>query len=118
MTLQTFTPARAPAPGTSRKPKIKLLTAEFGDGYTQETRDGMNHIRRTLTLTWDTLTPSQADDLSDFFVEHGGDTPFWYTPSNESTPVKWTCKDWSDTAEKQGFRTFRATFEQSFSLVT
>lgn len=117
MALQTFTPLRAPAPGTTNKPTLKLKTAEFGDGYTQTTRDGLNHIRRSLSVKWETLIPAEADVILNFFIAHGGDTPFWYTPSDETTPVKWTCKEWDDTREKAGFRTITATFTQDFSLV-
>jgi phage-related protein len=117
MTLQTFTPPRAPSPGTTRKPKLALLKAEFGDGYSQTSRDGLNHVRRTLALAWEALTPSQAQAITGFLEQHGGDTPFHYTPSDEAIPVQWTCEDWSDEAGGVGFRTITATFEQSFALL-
>jgi phage-related protein len=116
MALPTFTPPRAPSPGTLRKPKLSLLRAEFGDGYTQTSRAGLNHIRRTLSLTWEYLTPTQAKAITDFLEARGGDQPFYYTPSDESAAVKWTCADWSDRAGKVGYRTISAEFEQSFTL--
>lgn len=118
MPLQTFTPPVAPSPGTGRTQQIKLLKAEFGDGYTQTALDGLNPIRRSLDLTWETLTPTQAKTITDFLNARGGTDPFWYTPSDETAPVKWTCEQWSDKNKKGGFRTITATFVQSFSLLT
>lgn len=118
MPLTTFTPPRAPDPGTNDSPKVSVLKAEFGDGYTQATAAGINHIRRSLSLTWSFLSPTQAKAITDFFVARGGYTPFYYTPSDESTPVKWTCEEWRDEREKSGFRKVTATFMQSFNLLT
>jgi phage-related protein len=117
MALKTFDPVIPPSSGTGNKPEMKLLAAEFGDGYTQVAPDGMNHIRRTLTLKWDLLTPDQMFEITRFFTDHGGSVPFWYQPSNESKPVKWTCKDFDDTRANDGFQV-SATFVQSFNLMT
>jgi phage-related protein len=118
MTIQTFTPPRAPDPGSEDSPKIKLLEAEFGDGYTQASPDGINHIRRNMTLSWEFLSPTQALVITNFLQARGGYEPFWWTPSNESTAVKWTCKEWRTKREKGGLVTVNATFIQSFNLLT
>lgn len=116
MALQTFSPPIPPSPGTTAKPKLKLLKAEFGDGYTQSARDGLNHIRKTLSLEWEILLPDQAKQITDFFELQGGDIPFYYTPSDETTPIKWTCEEWDDKRTDGGLRNVTCTFEQSFSL--
>jgi phage-related protein len=118
MAIATFTPPRAPNVGTEDAPKVSLLKAEFGDGYTQATAAGINHIRRIISLEWEVLTPTQAKAMTDFFVAQGGYKPFWWTPSNEATPLKWTCEEWKDKRDKGGLRTVSATFIQSFNLVT
>jgi phage-related protein len=114
MAFPTFTPPRLPSPGTSLKKKPKLNKAEFGDGYTQVSRAGLNHLRREIQLSWEKLTPSEANTIENFLTLRGGDQPFYYTPSNEATPVKWTCEDWSTKVEKTGFHMVSATFVQSF----
>lgn len=118
MTISTFTPPRAPNFGTEDSPRVAILRAEFGDGYTQATAAGINHIRRTLSLNWEALTPTQAKAITDFFVAQGGYKSFWWTPSNESTALKWTCAEWKVKTEKAGFRSLSATFVQSFNLTT
>jgi phage-related protein len=114
MTLRTFAPPVWPTESTD-KPEIKLLEAEFGDGYTQAVGDGMNHIRRIFALQWDVLTPEQASQIEQFLTEHGGFQPFLWTPSGDPRPLKWTCKEWDRKRATPNEMT--ATFRQSFLLI-
>jgi len=119
MTLATFTPPIAPSPGTTDKPKVKILKADFGDGYSQWAPDGLNNIRRTLSLTWEVLLPAQALAITSFmFTQAAAALPFYYTPSDETTAVKWTCDNWEDKRGDNGIRTVVATLEQSFALIS
>lgn len=112
MTLATFTPSPAPSPGTDTKPEIKLKVAEFGDGYTQESPDGLNHIRQVISLKWDVLTQAEADTLENFMIGKGGYTPFYYTRRGGSV-LKWTCKEWSRAHGSPN--TFNCTLRESFN---
>ncbi|WP_457796646.1 phage tail protein [Methylocystis sp. S23] len=123
MTLETFTPPIQPSIGASNKPKVKILKAEFGDGYGQASRDGLNHIRNEFSLTWEVLTPAQANTIEAFLIEHGGDVPFLWTAPGKSTPDKWTCEQWEVSFlaaiyQGENFRSIKATFTQSFNIVT
>ncbi|MFG1230532.1 phage tail protein [Xanthobacter wiegelii] len=118
MALDTFNPPLPPSPGTGNAPEIKLLEAEFGDGYTQITRDGMNHIRDVVRLKWDWLLPAHADAIVGFFRNKGGDTAFLYKPVMFAAPVRWTCKEWSDDTTDQGFRVVSATLRRDFNIAT
>jgi phage-related protein len=111
MPFPTFTPAVPPSPGTETDREIKLKTAEFGDGYSQETRDGINHIRQVVTLNWEVLTIEQAAAIEDFFHARGGDEPFYYALSDDVTR-KWTCKTFK--RRREGPNSVSATFKQSF----
>jgi phage-related protein len=116
MTIPTFYPPVAPSPGTTQKPELALLKAEFGDGYTQTARNGLNHIRKVITLKWDVLTSAQAAQITAFLEERGGNLPFYYTPSRTSTPIKFTCEDWQESMSAAGLSSFTATLKQDFSL--
>lgn len=116
MALETFTPARFPDQGTSNTPKIKLLKAEFGDGYTQAAPDGLNHIKRSIKLKWTKQTPTQANVILNFMTVKGGYRPFYYTPTDEGSALKWTCPTWSSSKTKGGLVDVSVTFEQSFTL--
>jgi phage-related protein len=109
--LQLLAPV-APSPGTSDKPTITILKPDFGDGVSN-VRDGINNIRREMTLTWEVLQPDQANVIVSFLEARGGTTPFWWAPSDE-TPLKWTCKDWSDKRQQGGLRMVTAVFRQCF----
>ena len=49
MALLTFTPPVGPSPGTAHKPTVNLFETEFGDGYSQPTPKGLNHVRKSVT---------------------------------------------------------------------
>lgn len=116
MPYTTFTPSIPPSPGTSDTIKVKKLEAEFGDGYSQAVPDGINHLRREISLDWELLTPAQSNEIIAFFRARGGCEPFYWTPSDEATPVKWICDDWVEKRNEGGMRSISAKFKQSFLL--
>ena len=119
MSITTFTPPIPPVVGGyQNKPEIKLLRADFGDGYSQAAPDGLNHIRKVVSLRWEYLTKAQADTVVAFFVARGGYDPFLFTEPGSASPLQWTCDDWSDTQNEKGYRSISATFRQSFNRVS
>ncbi|MYZ46463.1 phage tail protein [Propylenella binzhouense] len=116
MSLYTFDPPIAPSPGLVSNIKPRILKAEFGDGYTQASKDGLNHQRRIMNLTWEVLTAAQADEILAFLEAHGGTTPFLYALPGEAAIRKWTAEEWNDERLSVGLRKVTATFTQSFTL--
>ena len=43
MGFAAFTPSVPPSPGTGDAPEISLNEADFGDGYTQSSPNGINN---------------------------------------------------------------------------
>ncbi|WP_051955974.1 phage tail protein [Beijerinckia mobilis] len=116
MTLPTFNPPTEPTIGLENKPEIKLLKADFGDGYTQSSPDGLNHIRKVINLTWDVLYQDDCAEILNFFNERAGYLPFYYQLPDETQPTKYTCEEWSDKYIQADYRSVAATFRQSFTL--
>ena len=116
MALATFNPSIKPSPGTGIKLAIKLLEAEFGDGYSQTLPDGINHIKKTLSLKWDILDDAQVAEIFGFFTTQGGYIPFLYQPVGEAAPIKWRCKEWTRDRPAAGW-TMSATLVQDFTNV-
>lgn len=116
MPLATFNPPIAPSPGSTTTPKIKLRTAEFGDGYTQEMPDGLNHIQRVINMKWGGLELAQAQAIEAFFVAQGGYKSFYYQPYGYASVLKWKCKEWS-VSNSAPFA-ITAKLEQSFTTET
>lgn len=114
MATPTFNPPIAPSPGTRRSQELNLLEAEFGDGYSQVSPRGLNHLRRKLSVSWEALTRQQHDQIVAFFNERAGWKPFNYTPPGETEPVRWTCKEW-DYGTQGGVYTITAQFRQDFN---
>lgn len=117
MAITTFTPPKGPVE-LPNKPEINVREATFGDGYTQSSPAGLNHIRKVLTLQWNNLSLVNAKAITDFLEARGGTEPFWWKPPSEPTQIKWTCKEWSDEPVLPSFKNVTATFRQSFNPAT
>jgi phage-related protein len=129
MTMVEFIPPQEPSPGATNKPEIKILKAAFGDGYSQPTPDGLNHVRSVLALQWDGLERCERDEIVNFLEDRGGTEPFVFRmPEDRQAPLwalnnadlsrfTFTCAEWSDTALEAGLCTVNATFRQWFGAV-
>lgn len=117
MALLTFAPPVGPSPGTQRKPSLNILKADFGDGYSQPAPNGLNHIRDSVSLSWDALTETQMHAIYDFFVARGGTESFYYEPAGYTSTVKWTCEEF-DASLSDGTWKVTATLLQSFTNLT
>jgi phage-related protein len=114
MAADTFTPPINPSPGLTEKPELKILQAEFGDGFSQPTPDGLNHIRRVIDLTWDVLEQDEMEAIRDFLEEHGGTEAFRYTLPNEAISRLYRCAEWQVIALQVDLYSISATFRQTF----
>jgi phage-related protein len=83
MTISTFSPPRAPSPGSKKTPEFKKKSFGDGDDYVQEAPDGINPIVWVWDLTWDMLSVSDAQAIEDFMKTVGTWTPFYYTVPND-----------------------------------
>jgi phage-related protein len=113
--MEIFSPPVQPSTGSRRKQELKIRLAEFGDGYTQATRDGLNHNRTVLELQWDALSPADAEEILVFLARQGGTTPFWWQMPRTTDLIKWTCSEWDETF-LAGRSSITATFKQSFNV--
>lgn len=117
MAFVTFAPSVAPSPSKSFKPEVKVLSADFGDGYTQDAPHGLNNVREVVSLNWAVITEAQMQELDTFFTTLKGATPFYFTPRGMTGTLKWTCKAWQ-ADEKEGYWSFSATIRQAFTAAT
>jgi phage-related protein len=116
MTLLTFTPPRAPSLASSKAVKTRILTADFGDGYSQRAADGLNNVRHVWSLTWKNLSDEDADTIEAFFVARRGYQAFlWAAPGAEQ--ATYICSGWERGWITAGSDSLSATFEQVFDLV-
>lgn len=116
MTLEVFNPPVRPMPGIETKPKVNLFEISFGDGYTQEMPNGLNHIQHVAKLRWDGLTMAQKQALDTFFESKGGYIAFGYQPYGFPAQLKWLCKDWGGSNGAPF--TYEATLTEFFTFET
>lgn len=114
MAIPTFTPPVGPSPGTGHERQISLYEADFGDGYSQSTPKGINHIKKGVSLKWNALTYTEMRSIISFFENLGGNKPFWFQPYGQPTVLKWTCKEFSESTD-EGIWSVTAKLNQSFS---
>jgi phage-related protein len=91
-----------------------ILTAQFGDGYSQDQPLGINFMPQTWTLKFN-REPDDADDIFNFLMNQGGYKRFWWTPprQNQSIKVKTTGQIGKEETDA-GQTTISVTFLQVF----
>lgn len=112
MAVFTYIPDR----GYTKTTKPRILLNQFGDGYAQRTRDGINTIQSEWTLTFTSRSIAEANAIIAFFETTYGVTPIDWTPPQESTTVKVIASDWSSQYESAISRTVNVKFTQVFDL--
>ena len=120
MALPVFSPPQNPNVGYGYGSKPRVLTNQYGDGYKSRTGDGLNTIRRDLSLVWGPLTPANADAIESFLIARGGTEPFLYTTPLDAArglPARrYVCPEWQRNAGTIAHETVSATFEEDFGL--
>jgi phage-related protein len=66
----------APAYSAQLDEQPRLRSAQFGDGYSQRSADGINSILQKWSLKFSAQTKTDAEAILGFFRAHGGVTPF------------------------------------------
>jgi phage-related protein len=92
-----------------------VVTAQFGDGYSQDVPLGINFMPQAWTLKFNRDPDLEADAIYTFLINQGGYKRFWWTPprQNDAIKVKTTGKI-SKTETDTGQTTISATFQQVF----
>lgn len=116
MPLPTLVPPKAPSVGATAEPKLNLRETEFGDGYTERSPNGLNHLREAWELKFELLTAAQSATLRAFLQERGGYKAFLYTPPGEPSPMRVICRKWKRTFDEADRQTVTLSLEQDFGL--
>jgi len=112
MSTQTFT--WQPHTNPEGKSTFRVLSAQFGDGYTQEVGDGINTETRSWPLEFVGYA-EQIQPIRDFLRQHQGFKPFLWTPPMESAPSLFVTRGFS--LQHMGGKAFtlKVTFEERFA---
>jgi phage-related protein len=118
-TIRSF-PVWVPPKNPDQEPdfqeKPNLYISRFGDGYSQESPAGLNHIDGDMALSWSMLTVTDEEAMRAFMRERGGYKPFWYGLPGDSVMWLWKCRAWSGGERSFGIRRFRAQLSRAYDL--
>lgn len=108
----SYTPDR----GFSKTTKPRVLTYQFGDGYSQRTGDGINSMPSTYSLSFNSRDVTTAEAIIAFLEATQGRTYFLWTPVGETQQIKVIASEWSMTHDTSISRNISVTFTQVFDL--
>lgn len=110
MASTTFT--YAPDFGATLTEKPRVLSARFGDGYSQEVGDGINVRLKSWSLTFGTRTDAEVAPILAFLRARNGIEGFNWTDPDGYTGV-FICREWQRVPVRSGINSVTATFEES-----
>ena len=88
--MATF-PSDIPSPhlNTSQDITYRVKSVQFGDGYEQIGRSGVNSKVVEYSVSWQGLTELEKNSLMSFFDEIAGAQAFNWIPPGESTSAQY-----------------------------
>lgn len=86
---------------------------QFGDGYEQRVRFGLNTDPKEWDLTFAERTDAERDAIADFLDARGGVESFDWVPPR-GTAGKYVCEQWQVTLRACNLNTIRAKFREVF----
>lgn len=97
------------------KTEPRVLVGQFGEGYSQRTRDGINTMGESWELTFNARTRAEHDLLLAFFRSLGGSDSFdWTSPTG--TAGRWIARPWGATPVTSVANTVTVTVDQVFDV--
>ncbi len=110
-------PSITPGYGASKASAPRVHSVQFGDGYSQRLKWGLNTDSKSWSLSWRNLSESDADTLETFFEARADDgASFDWEPPDVSTGTtyKFICLNWSKDIPYKNRANISATFQQVF----
>ena len=114
--MATFT--WTPSFGSPESSQPKVLETDFGDGYSQRVRMGLNSDPKTWDLRFDNRADAERDQIRNFLEARGGAEAFDWTTLYGQTGRKWICKEWNIDPTHANNNQIRAKFQQVFEFNT
>ena len=108
--MATF-PSINPTYGASKRSRPTVRNVQFGDGYSQRLRFGLNTDMKTWSLKFE-VSETDADTIETFLEARGGAEHFDWSPPDETDTYKWICQQWSKQMTSAGLNQLTATFQQ------
>jgi phage-related protein len=109
--MATFTYIPEYPPTEVSNPRARK--AQFGDGYEQRIRFGLNTDLKSWQLTFKSRNNTETTAIRNFLQARGGVESFtWTPPVWGAAQGQYVCEDWQITADSYNLNTVTATFRQ------
>ena len=108
--MATF-PSINPTYGASKRSRPRVRNVQFGDGFSQRLRHGLNQDPKQWSLTF-VVSETDADTIESFLEARAGAESFDWSPPDETETYKWICQDWSKSIPYLNRATITATFQE------
>jgi len=109
MATFTYTPSFT----ASEESQPRVRTTQFGDGYSQRLRYGLNTDPKSWRLTFQNRSNTERDNILTFLEARGGAESFDWTPPRGSAG-KYICQQWNMEMVVYNNNTITATFIEVF----
>ena len=113
--MATF-PSIDPDFGATKSSSPRVRNVQFGDGFSQRLRYGLNQDAKQWDLTWQNISEADSDTIEAFLEARGGAEHFDWSPPDETETYKWICQQWSKRMTSAGLNELTATFQQVFEV--
>lgn len=100
----------SPRPGAKTDSEPRIITANFGDGYSQRAPKGINPQLDKHSVSFRDTT-AEVMRMVAFLKSHGGYKAFLFVPHGKFTDELVICKKW-DVAHHARWSELNATFEE------
>jgi len=102
--------------GSGRKRVYKTLSANFGDGYSQDAPDGINSTKDTWSIAYEGLDSTDRSTVVAALDAVGGSDYFTWTPigAGASLRFKLTPDGWSETWQSGDLCTIAFSLRQVY----
>lgn len=101
---------------TSNEVTLRVLKNNFGDGYTQRIKDGLNTRKEMWQLRWTNIRTDEYEAIKTFLDERDGWQAFSWTAPGNPGPLFYICEKYSHVPVWPGYWNLSATFEQVYDL--
>lgn len=116
MSAPVFTPPVPPTAGATVAVRPRVRVAQFGDGYSQRTRDGLNAQPQQWSIEWSPVSQTDAETIVEFFAARGGVEAFRFTPPGQTVQRVFICPSWTITYRGAQLADVSASFVEVFDL--
>ncbi|MDE2097822.1 MAG: phage tail protein [Patescibacteria group bacterium] len=98
----------------TRSVKPAVWQAKFGDGYEQNTPQGLNYKPESWNLTFYFSTLADAEAFQDYISGFGGTQAFYWRSPRGPNAIRVLCRSWSDISHPGQRITMTAKFDQVY----